>query len=338
MRSEPGQNILLAHGSGGRLTRELVETVFGRSLGNPVLDRMEDAATLDFEGTLAFTIDSHVVSPIFFPGGDIGRLSVTGTVNDLAVAGASPLHIAAGFIVEEGFPIDDLERVVASMRSAGEEAGVDIVAGDTKVVEKGAADGIFITTCGVGVVPAGIHISASAARPGDIVIVSGTVGDHGITILGQREGIDIAHGLESDCAPLGGLVKDMLRASKRIRAMRDPTRGGLSAVLNEIAAASGVAIEVVEQDIPFRTEVRSACELLGLDPLILANEGKLVAIVAEQDADKVLQAMLANPQGSGAAVIGRVEESERPRVFARTLLGSRRIISMPTGEQLPRIC
>jgi hydrogenase expression/formation protein HypE len=338
MRPDSGDNILLSHGSGGKLTHELIDTVFGRQLANPILDRMEDAATLDFQGTLACTIDSHVVDPVFFPGGDIGRLSVTGTVNDLAVAGARPMHITAGFIIEEGMPTSDLERIVESMRAACDEAGVDIIAGDTKVVEKGAADHVFITTCGIGMVPPGIHVSSSSAQPGDVVIVSGTIGDHGVVILGQREGIEIASGLESDCAPLGSLVESMLSASRRVHCMRDATRGGLAAVLNEIAAASDVAIEVEETEIPYRTTVRSACELLGLDPLTLANEGKLVAVVAEQDSGIVLEAMRSNSYGADAVIIGKVEAAERPRVYARTLLGSRRIISMPTGEQLPRIC
>lgn len=338
MKPERPRHILLAHGSGGKLTHELIDTVFAGRLSNPLLDRMEDSATLDFSGRLACTIDSHVVSPIFFPGGDIGRLSVTGTVNDLAVAGARPLHLTAGFIIEEGFAFEDLSRVVASMREAADEAGVDIIAGDTKVVEKGAADGVFITTCGVGLVADGVDISAANAKPGDTVIISGTVGDHGVAVLGLREGIEIATDLVSDCAPLASLVEGMLAAAPRIGVMRDPTRGGVAATLNEIARASSVTIEIDEEAIPYRTEVRSACELLGLDPLILANEGKLVAIVDEADANAVLEAMRADRYGGDAAVIGRVEASETPRVHARTILGSRRVISMPTGEQLPRIC
>ena len=329
---------MLAHGSGGKLSQQLIESVFAGSLSNSILDRMEDSATLDFQGRLACSIDGHVVSPVFFPGGDIGRLSVTGTVNDLAVSGAVPLYLTAGFIIEEGFALEDLTVIVDSMRAAAEEASVSIIAGDTKVVEKGAADGVFITTCGIGLVPDGIDISVAHAAPGDVVIVSGTIGDHGIAILGKREGIEIATSLASDCAPLGSLVSDMLAASSRIRVMRDPTRGGLAATLNEIARASGVTIEVEEESIPYRTEVRSACELLGLDPLVLANEGKLVALVAEEQADAVLEAMRANVYGAGAVTIGRVYAADKPRVHARTILGSRRVISMPTGEQLPRIC
>ncbi len=334
------KKVMLAHGSGGRLTQELVQSVFAAGLGNPILDRMEDAATLELQGRLAFTTDSHVVSPLFFPGGDIGRLSLTGTVNDLAMMGAVPLYVAAGFIIEEGFPLAELGRIVTSMREASREAGVQVVAGDTKVVERGAADGVFITTSGIGLIPDGVRISAAAASPGDAVIVSGTIGDHGVAILSQRQGMDFEVELRSDCAPLGGLVRGMLEASRRIRVLRDPTRGGLAAVLNEIAIASGVSVEIDEERIPFRPEVRAASELLGLDPLVMANEGKLVAVVAAQDAGRVLEVMRSHSLGSEATVIGRVETAagERPRVFARTILGSRRILSMPSGEQLPRIC
>jgi len=340
MKNGNDRRILLAHGSGGRLTRDLVEQVFSKALANPILDRMDDAAILELEGRLAFTADSHVVSPIFFPGGDIGRLSITGTVNDLAMMGARPLYISAGFIIEEGFPVDDLESIVASMGEAAREAGVEVVAGDTKVVERGAADGVFITTSGIGSIPPGIHVSGSGARPGDTVIISGTVGDHGATVLSKREGIDFDTELKSDCAPLGSLVSDMLAASPNLHVLRDPTRGGVAATLNEIAASSGVDIEIDEGKIPYRAEVRAACELLGLDPLVLANEGKLMAFVPAAGAEPVLEAMRKNRYGGAAAIIGSVKEveSSRPRVYARTILGSRRIISMPTGEQLPRIC
>lgn len=322
------------------MTQELVEQLFGRTLANPILDRMDDAASLELDGKVAFTVDCHVVSPVFFPGGDIGRLSMTGTVNDLAMIGARPLYITAGFIIEEGFLLNDLETIVASMKEAADEAGVQVVAGDTKVVERGAADGVFITTSGIGSIPAGVRISGSNASPGDTVIVSGTIGDHGATILSRREGMEFEVGLKSDCAPLGGLVEKMLAASPGIHVLRDPTRGGLAATLNEIAVSSGVDIEVEEENIPYRAEVRAACELLGLDPLVLANEGKLVAFVAAAETATVLEAMRASSYGVDATIIGRVApvESSRPRVYARTLLGSRRIISMPTGEQLPRIC
>lgn len=340
MSKQPDSRILLAHGSGGRLTHELIEQVFGKTLANPILDRMDDAATFDIEGRLAYTTDSHVVSPIFFPGGDIGRLSLTGTVNDLAMMGAKPLYISAGFIIEEGLPVADLETIVASMGDAAREAGVQVVAGDTKVVERGAADGIFITTSGIGLIPPGVKISATGAMPGDAVIVSGAIGDHGATILSKREGMDFDVELQSDCTPLGGLVADMLAAAPGIHVLRDPTRGGVAATLNEIAASSEVDIEIEEEKIPYRAEVRAACELLGLDPMVLANEGKLVAFVAAEDAGQVLEAMKKNRHGSLATAIGHVKkiESSRPRVYARTVLGSRRILSMPTGEQLPRIC
>ncbi|MHB8859726.1 MAG: hydrogenase expression/formation protein HypE [Thermoleophilia bacterium] len=338
--SRSDKRILLAHGSGGRMTQELIEEVFGRAFANPFLDRMDDAASLELDGRIAFTVDSHVVSPIFFPGGDIGRLSLTGTVNDLAMMGARPLFISAGFIIEEGLPLRHLQTIVDSMQQAAAEAGVEVVAGDTKVVERGAADGIFITTSGIGSIPAGVRMSASDARPGDAVIVSGTIGDHGTAILSCREGMDFSVELKSDCAPLGGLVADMLAASSEIHALRDPTRGGVAATLNEIAAASGVDIEIGEELIPFQSDVRAACELLGLDPLMLANEGKLVAFVAEADSARVLAAMRKNPLGADSCIIGSVAASGsgRCRVFARTALGSRRILSMPSGEQLPRIC
>ncbi len=334
------ERVLLAHGSGGRLTHELIEQLFGRHLGNPILDRMDDAATLEVKGRLAFTVDSHVVSPIFFPGGDIGRLSLTGTVNDLAMMGARPLYISAGFIIEEGFAIADLDTIAASMREAADEAEVQVVAGDTKVVERGSGDGVFITTCGIGSIPPGVEISGANAKPGDSVIVSGSIGDHGAAILSKRQGMDFDVELKSDCAPLGGLVSVMLEATSQIHVLRDPTRGGVAATLNEIGTASNVDIGIDEERIPYRSEVRAACELLGLDPLILANEGKLLAFVAGEDAGRVLEAMHAHPYGIDAAVIGSVKEVEatRPRVYARTLLGSRRILSMPTGEQLPRIC
>jgi hydrogenase expression/formation protein HypE len=340
LSKDKNNRVLLAHGSGGRLTRELVEQLFGRALANPVLDRMDDAATLELKGRLAFTVDSHVISPIFFPGGDIGRLSLTGTVNDLAMMGATPLYISAGFIIEEGFLLEELGQIVASMREGADEAGVDVVAGDTKVVERGAADGIFITTSGIGAIPEGVRISGSGARPGDAVIVSGTIGDHGAAILSRREGMDFEVQLESDCAPLGGLVGEMLAATTNIHVLRDPTRGGVAATLNEIAVSSEVDIEIDEEKIPYRAEVRAACELLGLDPLVLANEGKLVAFVAAEDTDGVLQAMRRHRYGAGAALIGHVGtvEAARPRVYARTILGSRRILALPTGEQLPRIC
>lgn len=337
-RQPPDDFVQLAHGSGGRLSQELVESLFGIIFSNPYLDRMDDSAVLEAQGKLACTIDSHVVSPLFFPGGDIGRLAITGTVNDLAMSGAKPLYISTGFIMEEGLSLSDLEILVRSMRSAADEAGVMIVAGDTKVVERGAADGLFITTSGIGVIPPGVEISASRVEPGDKIIVSGTIGDHGTTILSRREGMAFESQLRSDCAPLGDLVAVMLAASPDIHAMRDPTRGGLAATLNEIAAASDVALELEESNIPYNSQVRAACELLGLDPLSLANEGKLVAFVPPGAESDVLEAMRAHPHGSEAAIIGEAVAGEKARVYLRTQLGSRRVLAMPSGEQLPRIC
>ncbi|MFA6001171.1 MAG: hydrogenase expression/formation protein HypE [Thermoleophilia bacterium] len=340
MNTLDNNRIQLGHGSGGKLTQELIESVFASRLNNPILARMDDAAIVELQGRLAITVDCHVVSPLFFPGGDIGRLSVTGTVNDLAMVGATALYLTAGFIIEEGFSFADLERIIDSMSETAREAGIQIVAGDTKVVEKGAADGIFITTSGVGLIPAGIHISGSGARPGDAVIVSGSIGDHGVAILCQREGMNFETSLRSDCAPLGKLVRAMVDASPRIRSLRDPTRGGLATTLNEIASASGVTIEIDEEKIPMRAEVRAACELTGLDPLMMANEGKLLAIVAAQDAERLVDTMRQNIHGKDAAIVGSVGHAEdgKTRVYTRTLLGSRRVLSMATGEQLPRIC
>lgn len=320
------------------MTQDLVRSLFAAEFDNSILDRMDDSATFELEGRLAFTTDCHVVSPYFFPGGDIGRLALTGTVNDLAMTGAFPLYVAAGFIIEEGFPRESLGRIARSMQEAAAEARVQVVAGDTKVVERGAADGIFITTSGLGLVPPGVNITGSAASPGDVVILSGTVGDHGVAVMSRREGMRFETAIESDCAPLGELVRRMLSASDRVRVLRDPTRGGLAAALNEIAASSGVAIEIDEASLPLKPEVGAACEVLGLDPLTLANEGKLVAMVDPEDAGRVLAAMKTSPMGAAAAVIGTVERADRPRVYVRTAAGSRRALMMPSGEQLPRIC
>jgi len=340
--------ILLAHGSGGQLSHELVEHLFLRYFDNPILAHLDDAAVIGetrffgknlVSGKLAFTTDSYVVSPIFFPGGDIGKLAVCGTVNDLAMSGATPLYLSAGFILEEGLELADLERVVASMAATAQAAGVQIVTGDTKVVDHGKADRLFINTAGVGVVPAGVEISGDRARPGDIVILSGTVGDHGMTIMSQREGLRFDSPLASDCAPLHGLVAAMLEmAPQAIRCLRDPTRGGLATALNEVAGKSGVGIEIEERAIPVRDAVRAACELLGLDPLYVANEGKLVAFVAPEAAGAVLAAMRAHEHGREAAIIGQVTAEHAGRVVLRTALGARRILDMLVGEQLPRIC
>ncbi len=330
--------ILLAHGSGGRLAHDLVEKVLVKPLSNPLLDRLDDSAVFSCSGRLAFTTDSYVVNPIFFPGGDIGKLAVCGTVNDLSMVGAKPLYLSLAFIIEEGLAVDELERVLQSVQAAAREAEVQIVTGDTKVVNKGSADRLFINTSGVGAMPEGIDISGSNARPGDKVILSGTIGDHGIAVLSQREGIGFATKLESDCAPLNGLVAEMLAVSKRIHAMRDPTRGGLATTLNEIASQSKVGIRIEEENVPVRDEVRGACEMLGIDPLYVANEGKLVALVHPQDADAVLSRMRQHRYGRNAAIIGEVRPDHPGRVVMKTTLGASRIVDMLVGDPLPRIC
>ena len=330
--------ILMAHGSGGKLAHDLVEKGFLHSLSNPLLDRLDDSAVFDLSGRLAFTTDSYVVNPIFFRGGDIGRLAVCGTVNDLSMTGAVPLYLSLAFIVEEGLPRDDLMKVVDSVRQAASEAGVEVVTGDTKVVERGSADKLFVNTAGVGVIPGGVEISGSRARPGDRVIVSGTIGDHGIAILSQREGLSFSTDLKSDCAPLNKLVAAMIGVSPEIRCLRDPTRGGLATTLNELAAQSGVSIRIEEETVPVREEVRAACEMLGLDPLYVANEGKLVAVVAAEDAEGVLDAMRRSLYGRDAAIIGEVRQEKPGRVVMKTGLGSSRIVDMLVGDPLPRIC
>ena len=331
--------ILLGHGSGGGLSHELIENVFAASFANPLLLPLEDASLFPSSGErLAFTTDSYVVQPLFFPGGDIGRLAVCGTVNDLSMRGAAPLYLSASFIIEEGLPVADLKRVVRSMAEAAAEAGVQIVCGDTKVVERGAADRLFITTSGIGVVRDGVDVSAQNARAGDAVILSGTIGDHGITILSQREGMQFRSGLESDAAPLNGLVAAMLGESTGVRAMRDPTRGGLATTLNEIAGSSRVGIEIEEGKIPVSEGVEWACEMLGLDPFYLANEGKLVAIVPVEDADRIVKAMRSTRYGANAVLIGRVTDEHPGRVILRTRFGIKRIIDVLASDQFPRIC
>jgi hydrogenase expression/formation protein HypE len=330
--------ILLAHGSGGKLAHDLVARSFVKALTNPFLDRLDDAAVFDISGRLAFTTDSYVVSPIFFPGGDIGKLAVCGTVNDLATSGARPLYLSLAFIIEEGLALSELEKVVGSVQEALEEAGVKVVTGDTKVVTRGSADRLFINTAGVGVIPEGVAISGSNAKPGDKVLLSGTIGDHGIAVVSQREGLSFATKLKSDCAPLGALVAAMLKASPNIHAMRDPTRGGLATSLNELAQQSKVSIRIEEAKIPVREEVLAACEMLGFDPLYVANEGKMIAIVPPGDADKVLAAMRQNKYGRDAAIIGEVTGEKAGRVTMKTVLGSSRIVDMLTGDLLPRIC
>ena len=344
-------HITLAHGSGGKAMHELVEEVFIEYLKNPLLEMMEDQAVFEVGGQegqalakLAFTTDSFVVDPIFFPGGDIGRLAVHGTVNDLAMSGARPLYLSAGFIIEEGFAIEDLKRILSSMRAAAVEAGVQIVTGDTKVVQKGSADKIFINTSGIGILEAPVRISAARARVGDKVILSGTIGDHGTTIMIARGELELETDIESDSAALNSLVEAMideagkLAAMDGIHCMRDPTRGGVATTLNEIALASEIYIEIRENRIPVREEVHGACEILGLDPLYVANEGKLIAIVAEELAEQLLGRMREHPLGRDACIIGEVKAEPKGIVAMVTGFGGTRIVDMLAGEQLPRIC
>jgi hydrogenase expression/formation protein HypE len=341
------EHVLLGHGSGGTLTADLIQRVFMEGYGSKRPPTLEDQATLTLGSPvsnghkamrIAFTTDSFVVRPPFFPGGDIGRLAVHGTVNDLAVGGAAPLYLSAAFILEEGLPMADLRRIVASMRDACDEAGVSIVTGDTKVVDRGKADHIFITTSGVGIIPAGRFLSVRNARPGDKVLVSGTIGDHGIAILSVREGIEFETVLESDSAPLHDLTRVMLEECPSVRWMRDPTRGGLSSSLNELADASDVGVRLDEAAIPLRREVQAACALLGLDPLYVANEGKLVAVVPPRDADHLLDVMRGHPLGRQAALIGDIVDEHCGMVVLRSLIGGERVVTMLAGEQLPRIC
>jgi len=331
--------VLLGHGSGGKLSADLTRDVFLAAFQNPILARMDDQAIVSINGMrLAFTTDTFVVKPLFFPGGDIGSLAVHGTVNDLAMGGAQPLFLSAAFIIEEGLPMETLRAVVTSLQRAAAAAGVQVVTGDTKVVEKGSGDGLFINTSGIGVVPEGIQLSASQARPGDRVLLSGAIGEHGIAILAKREGLEFESELASDSAALHTLVAEMLGASHDIRCLRDPTRGGVSSTLNEIAAQSRVGVEIDERAIPLREEVKGACEMLGLDPLYVANEGKLIAIVAPDAADPVLDAMRRHPLGGQAQIIGSVTAAHPGMVTMRTLVGPSRIVDMLAGDQLPRIC
>ena len=331
--------ILLGHGSGGKLSAEMIRDIFLPALLNPALAQLNDQAIVNLNGLrLAFTTDSFVVKPLFFPGGDIGSLAVHGTINDLAMGGARPLFLSAAFIIEEGFSMEQLRRVVNSMRDAASAAGVQVVTGDTKVVEKGKGDELFINTTGIGLVPDGLELSADRARPGDKVLLSGSIGEHGITILAQREGLQFESGIQSDSAALDTLAADMLQASREVRCMRDPTRGGVSSALNEIAVQSYVGIELEERKIPIREEVKGACELLGLDPLYVANEGKLIAIVDPNAADLILRAMRRHPLGQQAEIIGTVRDENHGLVTMRTALGTTRIVDMLAGDQLPRIC
>lgn len=339
--------ITLAHGSGGKAMHELVEGLFLEYLRNPLLEKLEDQAVFQINSSsprLAFTTDSYVVTPIFFPGGDIGELAVNGTINDLAMSGARPLYLSAGFILEEGFPVEDLKRILVSMRDAAHEAGIEIVTGDTKVVQKSSADKIFINTSGIGVIEHSVSLSASGARAGDKVIVSGTIGDHGTTILIARGELELETDIGSDTAPLHTLVVDMLDEAARlgmpdaIRCMRDPTRGGVATTLNEIALSSEVCIQIHEERIPVREEVKGACEILGLDPLYVANEGKLIALVSAEAAEAIVARMRQNPFGHDACIIGEVKSEPQGIVTMVTGFGGNRIVDMLVGEQLPRIC
>jgi hydrogenase expression/formation protein HypE len=338
------KKIVLGHGSGGMLTADLIDQIFLPAFKNPVLDKLDDQAVLTIEGArLAFTTDSFVVSPIFFPGGDIGRLAVYGTVNDIAMSGARPLYLSAAFILEEGLPVDDLRRVVESMRAAAEEAGVQFVTGDTKVVNRGKGDQVFITTTGIGVIGAGVNISADRARPGDKIILSGYVGDHGMAVMSQRENLEFEGAIESDCASLHGLVADMLATASVTKAdflhcLRDPTRGGVATTLNEIAKRTGVGMNLHEKAIPVRDSVKGACEVLGLDPLYVANEGKLLAIVAPEMAEAVLEQMHRHELGRHAVIIGEVVDNHPGMVLMKTEIGGTRVLDVMFGEQLPRIC
>ena len=332
-------HVSLGHGSGGKLSAELMRDVFLPAFRNATLERMDDQAVFAVNnGRMAFTTDSFVVKPLFFPGGDIGSLAVHGTVNDLAMGGAKPLFLSTAFIIEEGFSMEALRRIVDSLGRAAKECGVQIMTGDTKVVDKGSGDGVFINTTGLGVVTEGVYLSAGEARPGDAVILSGSIGEHGIAILAEREGLEFDSPVQSDSAPLHGLVADMLEATHAIRCLRDPTRGGVSSSLNEIAAQSQVSILLDEQAILIREEVRGACEMLGLDPLYVANEGKLLAIVDSSVADELVAVMRRNPLGRDARRIGTVRGTDPGWVTMRTLLGTTRIVDMLAGDQLPRIC
>jgi hydrogenase expression/formation protein HypE len=337
--------IVLGHGSGGKLSAELIEKVFISRFANPTLERMNDSALLEIGGArLAFTTDSFVVTPIFFPGGDIGSLAVNGTVNDLAMAGAKPLYLSAAFILEEGLLAADLMRVVDSMQAAASRAGVQLVTGDTKVVNRGKGDQVFITTTGIGQVPADVQLSADRAKPGDRILLSGYIGDHGITILSQRENLEFEGDLRSDCAALNSLVDVMMDEARAagdpaaIRVLRDPTRGGVASTLNEIASRAGVGMMLQEEEIPVRETVRGACEMLGLDPLYVANEGKLLAVVSEEMAPGILQRMQSHPLGRESRMIGRVTEGPQNMVLMKTSIGGTRVVDTLFGEQLPRIC
>jgi hydrogenase expression/formation protein HypE len=333
------KTIVLGHGSGGKLTHQLVQQMILPAFRNPILEAQHDGAALSMNGArIAFSADSYIVNPIFFPGGNIGDLAVNGTVNDLAMCGARPKYLSASFIIEEGLPMDDLWQILTSMRVAADIAGVALVTGDTKVVDRGKGDKLFINTSGVGVIPDGVHIDPALAQPGDVIIVSGVIASHGMAIMSVREGLEFDTPIESDSAALNGLVEAIFSASSSIHVMRDPTRGGVASALNEIAERSRVGILLRESSIPITSEVQGACEILGLDPLYVANEGKLLVFVRRQEAEKVLAAMKANPLGRQAAIIGEVVSDHDGIVVMTTSIGGNRVVDMLSGEQLPRIC
>ncbi len=335
----PADTIQVAHGGGGRMSQRLTESVFLPAFRNPALEALHDGAVLSLPpGRVAFTTDSYVIHPIFFPGGDIGSLAVHGTVNDLAMCGARPLHLSAGFIIEEGLPIADLKRIVASMAQAAAAAGVTVVTGDTKVVDRGHGDGLYVNTAGVGLLPDGVDLGPHRVAPGDVVIVSGPIAQHGVAVLSVREGLEFGSEIVSDTAALHRLVASLIDAGADLHMLRDPTRGGVAATLNEIAASAQVGVRIVERDVPVADDVRAACGFLGLDPLYVANEGRLVAFVGRQDADRVLALMQAHPDSPGATVIGEVVAEHPGTVVARTGIGGTRVVDLPLAEQLPRIC
>ncbi|MFJ3235600.1 hydrogenase expression/formation protein HypE [Streptomyces sp. NPDC086787] len=337
LRDQP--RIVMGHGGGGTLSAELVEHVFAPAFGSAVLAQLGDAAAVTLGGQrLAFSTDSFVVRPLFFPGGSIGDLAVNGTVNDLAMSGARAAYLSCGFILEEGVELETVARVAEALGAAARAAGVEVATGDTKVVEAGHGDGIYLNTAGIGLIPAGVDLRAQRVVPGDVVIVSGAVGVHGVAIMSVREGLEFGVEIESDCAALGGLVESMLAVTPDLHVLRDPTRGGLAASLNEIAAASGAGVVITERDVPVPAAVAGACAVLGLDPFYVANEGKLVAFVPRRHADAVLDAMRAHPLGRQAAIIGEAVADHPGMVVARTALGGTRVVDMPLGEQLPRIC
>ena len=331
--------VLLAHGGGGRLMRQLIEKMFLSAFDNPTLNLLNDAAVLKIDSsTLAMTTDSYVVQPLFFPGGDIGSLAVFGTVNDLAMVGAEPLYLSTGFILEEGLSMEDLWQVVCSMKLAAQQTGVKIVTGDTKVIDTGTGDGLYINTTGIGKVPAGINIGTNQVRDGDVVLINGDIGRHGIAIMAVREGLEFETTLESDCAPLANVVKELIESGVEIHCMRDLTRGGLAAGLIEIAHSAKASIQICEKSIPVQEDVRGACEILGLDPLYVANEGRFVTILPEKDSEKANSIIEKYFPGSSPKLIGTVKEGTPPVVTLKNFLGSQRVLDLPSGEQLPRIC